>query len=176
MADFYIRVYPLYRFQVCLFCFIWGQGIMEKKTDWKGIFEWFGHYLFDNSLLRALNSIILVYLLVIFLKFFIVGVHANLLTDYFQIVMLFGLTIILFSVVPLMLAGWGGIMNCIILFFGVLYIADVSSTFFFPSIKLVIFFAILHYCWKIYLHVEEKRKEKVRMEVIHAKRKRKKSN
>jgi hypothetical protein len=148
---------------------------MRKKSpiDWKATLEGIGHSLFDYSLARTLNSIILVYLLVIFLKLFVMGVHAKLLTDYFQILVVFGLLIILFSVVPIMLAGWGGIMNVLILFFGLLYIIDSSNTFFFPSIKLVILFAIFHICWKIYIYYEEKRKDKIAMKIFNSTHRRK---
>jgi len=131
-----------------------------KIFDWKRAINNLGNSLFSYSLVRTVNSTILVYFLVVFIKFFLIGVNQKLIVGFFEVLALFGMIIILFSVVPVVINGWGGITNILILLFGVLYFVDDSyANSFFLMIRLPILFVCLHLAWYLYKYYEGTRAE-----------------
>ena len=90
----------------------------------------------DVSWIKGFNSMILIALLIIFFKLFLIGYHSGVLKSYFELMVILGLIIIIFSTIPFYYEGWFMITNALLLIGGVVYWGDYSTALMSGAIKL----------------------------------------
>ncbi len=120
----------------------------EKKMKKQSLSQKVYEFLFkDISIVQGLNSMLLIILLIIFIKFFLVGIEQELLKSFFEILVCFGIIIILLSIVPVYTEGFFAITNILLLFGGVIYFVNDNYGLVKFSFRLSIVFS---FCWFIF--------------------------
>lgn len=134
---------------------------MQKEKN-KKIIEKIYNWLYkDVSIIAGINSMLLITLCIIFINFFIVGVHLSLFKTYFEILVIFGILIIIFCVTPTYFKGFFAITNLLLLVGGIVWIINENSFWMFGALRLNIFFILLFLACETLSYLHENKEKKV---------------
>jgi hypothetical protein len=114
----------------------------------------------DVYLISGLNSMILISLFVIFLALFIKGLQLHLLKTYFEILISFGMMIVLFCVVPTYFKGFFVITNTLLLIGGLVWIVNNDGSMLLWAMRLNVIFLCVWLLVMIINLVRKKRSTK----------------
>lgn len=102
------------------------------------------NYLYEDvSWVRGFNSMILVTMLMLFVCFFKVGMDLKWFTTPFELLVLFGIIIVLFCNVPIYTKGFFGITNLLVLLGGLILIINHDPSIMILGVRLNLFFIAL---------------------------------